>query len=167
MHRRLFLGLPLLALLPAMTGPEPAPRVRVKSIAQLPKPLPAPYDSQIDAHRQIDAALARARASGKVLLIDFGANWCADCRVLAGVLALPEVRAYLARKYELVQVDIGQFDRNMDIVTRFRRAELEAVPAMFIVDARTGKLRNPGQELGLGNAKMQPQAIADWLAKWP
>lgn len=166
MRRRLFLGLPLLALLPAMA--ERAPRMRIKSVNQLPQPLPAPYDRRADADAQIDAALVRARASGKPLLIDFGANWCADCRVLAGVLALPELSAWVARNFELVQVDIGEFDRNMNVALRFRRTELDAVPSVFVVDAKTGKLRNAGHELGLGDARvMRPQAIADWLAKWP
>jgi thiol:disulfide interchange protein len=166
---RLALVLPLIALmLPASAAPrDPAPRVRIASIEQLPRPLPAPYDSSVDAHAQLEAALARSRASGKPLLIDFGANWCADCRVLAGVLELPEMKPYLARNFELVQVDVGEFDRNLDIPRRFSRTPMQAIPAVFVIDAKTGKLRNPGQELALGDARvMKPQAIADWLAKW-
>jgi thiol-disulfide isomerase/thioredoxin len=167
MRRRAMLALPLVALLLPAASSDGAPRVRIGSIQQLPRPLPAPYDAGADAHAQVDAALARARASGKPLLIDFGANWCADCRVLAGVLELPEMRPWVARKFELVQVDVGRFDRNLDIPQRFSRTPMQAIPAVFVVDARTGKLRNPGAELALGDARtMSPQAIADWLAKW-
>ncbi|MES2442889.1 MAG: thioredoxin family protein [Pseudomonadota bacterium] len=168
MRRRPLLALPLIALLlPASAPGDRAPRIRIASIEQLPRPLPAPYDSSADANAQIDAALGRARASGKPLLIDFGANWCADCRVLAGVLELPEMRRYIARNFELVQVDIGRFDRNLDIPKRFSRNPMNAVPAVFVVDGKTGKLRNAGEELALGDARiMRPQAIADWLATW-
>lgn len=166
MQRRAVLALPLLALLPAAAR-DSAPRLRIGSIQQLPWPLPAPYDSNADAHAQVKAALARARRSGKPLMIDFGANWCADCRVLAGVLELPEMKPWLARKFELVQVDVGRFDRNLDIAARFSGTEMNAIPAIFIVDARSGELRNRGEELALGDARvMRPQAIADWLAKW-
>jgi thiol:disulfide interchange protein len=166
MQRRAVLALPLLAFLPA-AAPDGAPRLRIGSIQQLPWPLPAPYDSSTDAHAQVKAALARARRSGKPLLIDFGANWCADCRVLAGVLELREMRSWVARHFELVQVDVGQFDRNLDIPKRFSRTPMQAIPAVFVIDGRTGKLRNPGAELALGDARtMSPQAIADWLAKW-
>ena len=166
MQRRTVLALPLLALLPAAAR-DGAPHLRIGSIEQLPRPLPAPYDASADAHLQVNFALARAKASGKPLLIDFGANWCADCRVLAGVLDLPEMKPWLARKFELVQVDVGRFDRNLDIPRRFSGTEMNAIPAVHIVDGRTGKLRNHGEELALGDARvMSPQAIADWLAKW-
>jgi hypothetical protein len=71
-----------------------------------------------------------------------------------------------ARNFELVQVDIGNFDRNLDLAARFGK-KLEAVPAVFVIDARTGKLRNRSNVLALGDASvMKPQQVANWLAKW-
>jgi thiol-disulfide isomerase/thioredoxin len=168
MNRRTLLALSAaMLLLPAAAAPSHAPHVAIASINELPRPLPAPYDASADAHAQVEAALARARRSGKPVLIDFGANWCADCRVLAGVLELPEMKAWVGQKFELVQVDVGQFDRNLDIAKRFSRTPMQAIPAVFVIDAKTGKLRNGGAELALGDARtMSPQAIADWLAKW-
>lgn len=161
----------LLATVPVSAGPVSAgervqaPRLAARSIAALPRPLPAPYDARVDARRAVRAAAQRARASGKRLLIDFGANWCVDCRVLAGVLALPEMRGWTARHFELVQVDIGSFDRNLDIASYFG-VELGAVPAVLVIDAKTGKLLNRNAVLGLGEAgQMQPQQMADWLAR--
>ena len=123
-----------------------APWVRTLSIEQLPRPLPLPYDSTADARKQIAAAAARARAGGKRLLIDFGGNWCPECRVLAGVMALPEMRAWMARHYEMVTIDVGQFDRNLDLAARFG-VTLTAVPALFIVDPRTARLDRRPQRL--------------------
>lgn len=156
----------LLASTAAVPAGERAPRVAVRSIDRLPLPLPAPYDRRADAKALVAAAEARARASGKPLLIDFGANWCLDCRVLAGILELPEIKPYVARNFELVQVDIGRFDRNLDIAQRYGK-RVSAVPMIFVVDARTAKLRNPDTLLALGDASlMKPQQVADWLARW-
>ena len=167
-RRRSLLALPLVALLPAFRAfGVPAPRISIRTVNQLPRPLPAPYDASVNAKSQVDAALKRARKSRKPLLIDFGANWCADCRVLAGVLELPEMKPWIARHFELVQVDVGEFDRNLDIPRRFARKDLGAIPAVFIVDPKSSKLRNPDSTLALGDARiMRPQAIADWLATW-
>lgn len=144
-----------------------APRLKARTLAQLPRPLLAPYDSSRDAGKDVDAALARAKQSGKPLLIDFGANWCVDCRVLAGVLELPEMRSWVAQHFELVQVDIGEFDRNLDLPRRFGATSLEAVPAILIVDPRSRRLRNPDDILGLGDARLlPPQQMANWLARW-
>jgi len=169
MIRRAGLALALAAsMLPgAALAQQAAPRLKARTLAQLPLPLPAPYDGTRDARKDIDAALARAKKSGKLLLIDLGANWCVDCRVLAGVLELPEMRGWVARNFELVQVDIGIFDRNLDLPRRFGGAPLEAVPAILVVDPRSGRLRNRDDILGLGDARLlQPQQMADWLARW-
>lgn len=168
MIRRAGLLLALAALaLPGAALAQAAPRLKARSIAQLRQPLPAPYDDRRDARKDIDAALARAKRSGKLLMIDFGANWCVDCRVLAGIFELPDLRRWMARNFELVQVDIGQFDRNLDLPRRFGAASLQAVPAILVVDPRTGRLRNGGDILGVSDARiMQPQEVADWLARW-
>ncbi|RYY45050.1 MAG: thioredoxin family protein [Sphingomonadales bacterium] len=144
-----------------------APWLRTLSIEQLPRPLPLPYDSTADARKQIAAAAARARAGNKRLLIDFGGNWCPECRVLAGVMGLPEMRLWMARHYELVAIDIGRFDRNLEIPKRFG-VPLSAVPALFIVDPRTARLVNRS-EINIfvgGISSGRPQRLADWLAKW-
>ena len=168
-HRRtLIAALPLAALLPAFSAPGGrAPKIGIRTIDELPRPLPSPSNARADAKGQVEAALQRGRASGKPVLIDFGANWCPDCRVLAGLLELPEMRGWVAQKFELVQVDVGRFDRNLDIADRFAGKPLGAIPAVFVVDAKTGKLRNAGSTLALGDARiMKPQEIANWLAKW-
>ncbi len=144
-----------------------APHVSARSIAWLPYPLPAPYDPARDARADVAAARARAKAGGKMLLVDLGANWCVDCRILAGVMALPEMRPWLAAHFVTVTVDIGQFDRNLDLARQLGVPELRAVPALLMVDPRSGKLRNKDDLFGASDGRtMKPQQIADWLAHW-
>jgi thiol:disulfide interchange protein len=161
--RAVALGAALALAVPAFAAmPDPAPRLGALSLLQLPRPLPSPYSARADAKAAVDAALTRAKQSGKPVMLDFGANWCVNCRVLAGVLALPEMRRYVARNFELVTVDIGHFDRNLEIATRYG-AKISAVPMILVVDARTGKPRNPGNRWPTSR---KPQEIADWLARW-
>lgn len=151
---------------PAWAGEKP-PHLSITTLDQMHWPPPAPYRPEAKAGAEVDAALARAKARGVPLLIDFGANWCLDCRVLAGIFDLPEMRGYIARNFEVATVDIGRFNRNFDIAQRYGFARLDAVPAVFIVDSKTGKLRNRGDIIALGDARtMAPQAIADWLGRW-
>jgi thiol-disulfide isomerase/thioredoxin len=144
----------------------PAPRVQITSLRELPGPLPSPYDPQADAERQMARAKAKARAGGKLLLVDLGGNWCADCRLLAGVMRLPEVSAFLAAHYEVVTIDVGRMDRNLQIPARYGVGKLEGVPSILIIDRR-GRLVDRGHVAALADARsMQPQALADWLAQW-
>lgn len=146
----------------------PAPRVAIASFGQLQTPLPYPYDEAASANALVAAAKARARRAHKLLLIDLGGNWCADCRILAGTMALPEVKAFVDRHYELAPVDVGHFDRNLQIPAHYGITHrLEGVPSLLVVDPRTDALLDKDHISALEDARsMTPQALADWLAQW-
>ena len=116
----------------------------------------------------MDRARTRAAASHKLLLIDLGGNWCLDCRILAGTMDLPELKAFVHRRFELVTVDVGRFDKNLAIPARYGITKrLEGVPSLLVVDPRTNRLLNAGHVSALADARsMTPQALADWLAQW-
>jgi len=156
----------LLAAGPALAAP--APKVSIASLAQLQTPLPSPYDPTRDAKADVAAALAKARASHRLLLIDLGGNWCGDCRVLAATMALPELKAFVDAHYEVVTVDVGRFDKNLQIPAHYGiRYRLQGVPALLIVDPAHDRLLDGGHESALQDARhMDPQSLADWLAKW-
>lgn len=156
-----------LALLPVAASAATAPKVHVRSIDGLAQPLPYPYDEQANADRAVAAAHARAKAAHKLLLIDLGGNWCADCRILAGVMRLPEVDAFVRAHYEVVAVDVGRFDKNLQVPARYGVRELRGVPALLIVDPARDRTLNPSRVFALADARsMTPQALADWLAQW-
>jgi thiol-disulfide isomerase/thioredoxin len=144
----------------------PAPHVKLAKVALLPAPLPYPYDEKAEADRAVAKAFARAKASGKRVLVDMGGNWCPDCRILAGVMQLPEMARFLAAHYEIVMVDVGRFDENLQIPARFGIKKLVGVPTVVIAepDGRTLNVSNSADLASAG--EMRPQAIADWLARW-
>lgn len=145
---------------------EPAPRLHASTLEQL-APFPLPYDEHADAAADLLAARARAKAANKLLLIDFGGNWCADCRILAGVMEQSEMRPFVHRHYEVINVDVGLFNRNMDILAHYGFQKIEGVPAVFVVDPRTDELLNRKSVIALEDARsMTPQSIADWIARW-
>jgi thiol-disulfide isomerase/thioredoxin len=160
-----------LIALPAAAA-VPAPKVGIESYAELKTPLPYPYDESLSA-KAVDAAVAKARAkarkAGKLLLIDLGGNWCGDCRVLAGTLERPEVKAFVDRHYEFVAVDVGRFNKNLQVPAAYGITyRLNGVPALLVVDPKTNRLLDKGRESALQDARsMTPQALADWLAQWP
>ncbi len=145
----------------------PAPRVTsVAGLAQLRPPLPLPYDEGADAQADLAAARARAKAGGKRLLIDLGGNWCGDCRILSAVMALPEVARFIDEHYVVVTVDVGRFERNMDIPAEYGVRELEGVPTLLVVDASGRVLNRRHLDDVTAEQNMTPQGIADWLARW-
>jgi len=161
-------ALALATVTPGAAPAAPAPRVSVAAIDQLPQPLPLPYDEAANADRAVAQAKALARRQGKKLLIDLGGNWCGDCRVLAGIMKLPEVDRFVRQHYLVVTVDVGRMDKNLQIPARYGiKDRLRGVPAILIVDPRTDRLVNGANLFALTDARhMTPQALADWLARW-
>lgn len=146
----------------------PAPHVTIASFVQLRTPLPYPYDEHADADAALARARARAAAEHKLLLIDLGGNWCPDCRILAATMQLPEVKAFVDAHYVGVAVDVGRFDKNLQVPARYGiTSRLEGVPSLLIVDPKSDRLLDAGHTAALADARhMSPQALADWLAHW-
>lgn len=163
--RRLALAL-LLLTTPALAA-IPAPKPSIVSLQQLPIATMRPYDEKADANTLVDRAFAKARKSGKRVLIDLGGNWCPDCIVLANFLQLPEMRRFMNAHYEVAMVDVGRFDRNLQIPARFGFKErLKGVP-MLLVAMPNGNLVNRSDVFATTNARgMTPQSLADYLAKY-
>lgn len=144
-----------------------APTVALKSIDGLPTPLPYPYNEQADAEADLAAAIKKAKAHKKLVLIDLGGNWCGDCRVFAGVIEQPDVKRWVDKHYEVVAIDVGRYTKNMQIPARYGVDKLKGVPSFLVVDTK-GKLVNDGAFFALTDARhMTPQSIVDWLAQWP
>jgi thiol-disulfide isomerase/thioredoxin len=160
------LALTILLATPVAAFAAKAPKVGIASTAQLKTPLPYPYDEKADADAQIAAAAARAKAAHKLLLIDLGGNWCGDCRILAGVMRLPEVQPFIDRHYEVVTVDVGRLDRNIQVLERYGVTDIEGVPALLIIDEK-GKVLNRRELIDVTDKRhTRPQQMVDWLAKW-
>ena len=96
---------------------------------------PRPYDAARDAGADVDATLARARETGRHALLVFGANWCHDSRGLARKFSDPRLAAMLSENYELLYVDVGKRDRNIDVAQRFGVDEIRGTPTVVIVSA--------------------------------
>jgi thiol-disulfide isomerase/thioredoxin len=151
-------SIPLVAL-----SDVPSPQLGPVVLAQ---PLPLPYNLQADAKAEVDAALARAKISGKRVIVDLGGNWCGDCRVFAGILQVPEVKKFVDDHYEVVLVNVGRYDTNLDIPARWGIDKLAAAPTTLIVSPK-GELLNKDDTVALRDAReMTPQAVVDWLAHW-
>jgi len=167
---RTFLASAVLATLVAGgAAAAPAPKVSISDYAQLKTPLPYPYDEKANATAEVDKAIARAKASNKRVLIKMGGNWCGDCRILQATMDLPEMKTFLNRNFEMVSVDVGHMDKNLQIPARYGvTTKLEGVPAIFVVDPKSGQqLVSKAQIADLADARhMQPQDLANWLAKY-
>lgn len=107
-------------------------------VAQDAKPAPRPniYDEQADATRQIADAVARAKRDHERVLVQWGANGCGWCHKLHEVCSTnTELKTVLRDEYEVVLVDVGRFDKNVELAEKLG-AQLKGngVPYLTILD---------------------------------
>lgn len=93
----------------------------------------APYDEAADAKAQLRSGLAESNAAHVPLLLVFGANWCKDCRALDAAMKTGRTAALMAGQFRVVKIDVGNFDRNQDLVAAYGQPTKGGIPAAVIV----------------------------------
>src|SRR5579872_5125237 len=92
------------------------------------------YSDTADAHAEIRDALARAAREHKRVILDFGGNWCGDCQVLDIYFHRAPNDAILTANYVLVDIDIGRYDKNLDLAAKYGVPLKLGVPALAVLD---------------------------------
>ncbi len=123
---------------------------------------PAPEQAPAD----LTAALQTASATHRRVLLDFGGNWCPDCRALDSYFHDATNAPLLEAGYVLVHVNIGRVDQNLDIAERYEVPLKKGVPALAVLDT-DGKLLY-SQKTGEFEAmrRMQSDVVTDFLKQW-
>jgi Thioredoxin-like len=97
------------------------------------------YDASRDARADVSAALARAKAANKRVILVMGANWCHDSKALAGWFGTARFKAMLTPLYEIVYVDVGKPQRregrNIEIAQGFGIKKIKGTPTVLILSA--------------------------------
>jgi thioredoxin 1 len=113
MIRRLFLSTTLLATLALAAAP--------------------PYDESADAKAAVSQAVAAAKTDQVPVLIIFGANWCEDCRALDAALKTGRNAELMAKQFKVVKVDVGNFNRNLDVDRAYGDPIKKGIPAAVVL----------------------------------
>jgi protein disulfide-isomerase len=116
-------------------------------LASVVKARSKPYDESADAKVVLQTALASARIDRKPVFVIFGANWCDDCRALDHAIKEGRNAALIAKSFSVVKVNVGNFDKNLDIVNTYGSPIKQGIPAAIILspDGQTIYATRPGE----------------------
>lgn len=147
MKRRILLTLAAVLALPALAAPE------------------APYNEQADARAELNQALAQAAQHHKKVLVVYGANWCKDCLALDRGFAQGKLAGEVSKRYVVLKVNVGRFDRNVDLAQQMGVTLKKGIPTVAVLGA-DGQVQ--GSTLGgeLADARnMGEEAVLKVLAE--
>src|SRR5579862_1562669 len=139
---------------PIMRLPEPA------------KPNTQLYPDPERAPAEIASALAAAKKDRKRVLLVFGGNWCYDCHVLDATFHSKAIAPLVNDNYHVVHVNVGDYDKNLDLAKKYEIPLDKGVPSLAILDA-DGKLV-VSQKKGEfeSTVKIGPEDVVQFLKLW-
>lgn len=124
------------------------------------------YPNNVDARKEIKDAEEQAAKDHKRVLLVFGANWCYDCHVLDLAFHRPDLTSVLQKNYEVVHVDVGEGDKNQDIMQQYGVPMKKGIPALAVLDSH-GKLLYSQQGGEFEKARsLAPEDLLTFLNKW-
>ena len=124
------------------------------------------YSANANAKKEIDEALIRAATEGKRVLLVFGANWCYDCHVLDHALHEGEAGKILSENYLLVHVDIGEGEKNPDLVKLYKIPLEKGVPALVVLKSDGSMIYWSGYGEFEAARKMMKKDLVAFLLHW-
>jgi thiol:disulfide interchange protein len=155
------------------SSPAPAPVASSSTIPPARQPVtPVPavkkhlYSAEADPKAEITSALKQARLEHKRVILDFGGDWCGDCQVLDIYFHQPPNAELLDKNFIVVHVDIGHYDKNLDVAEKYKIPLKKGVPALAVIDAHDKLLYS--QETGEFEDMryMYPNSVTDFLNRW-
>ena len=124
------------------------------------------YPPASGAREEISQALAEAGKTHKRVLVIFGADWCYDCHVLDRALERPDIAPTLKKNYEVVHVDVGQGDKNQDLMNQYQVPMKRGIPAVAVLDP-SGQLLYSQKNGEFERARaLGPEDLSAFLNKW-
>jgi thioredoxin 1 len=136
-------------------------RVPLQAPAQ---PNPQLYRADANAAQDIRQALAAAGKQHKNVLLDFGGNWCLDCHVLDNAFHQPRIAPLLNGNFVLVHVDVGKYEKNLDLAKKYHVDLEKGVPSLAVLDAQ-GNVLYATRDFERARV-MSEEDVIQFLDKW-
>jgi len=126
------------------------------------------YPEVARASADIEAAQQQAAREGKRVLVDFGGDWCTDCKILDINFKRPENAALLASRFVVVHVNVGAkgITDNFPVAERYGIPLKKGVPALAVIDAKGQVLYAQKNGEFESMRSMDPKSVNEFLERW-
>jgi len=133
--------------------------------------LARPLDSDIypdpgQARADLSAALKNAAATHRRILLDFGGNWCGDCRVLDIYMHDQRNKPLIDANFVVVHVNVGHIDANLDLAEKYQVPLKRGVPALAVLSDKGTLLYSQKTGQFAPMRRMEISAVTSFLVQW-
>lgn len=120
-----------------------------------------PWIERSDTELQKDLQLAKERAKRekKLVLLEFVAGWCPDCREVVRVSGQEPVRSVVANNFVRLYVNVGHFDLHRKLLKRFG---VRSIVTLIVLRPDGSEVARTNYEPVSKDEKLTPEELASW-----
>ena len=121
------------------------------------------FQPQLVSTKQAKSFVAKAIKKDKQAVIVFGANWCPDCQILAGLIRIALENEQMKESFEFLLVDVKDYEINMGSLQEIDPTANSGIPRIFIFGGSGNLLNNQQNDFFRTLRTMHENALVDYL----
>ena len=137
--------------------------IKLNNNDQMPVIMPSLYDGTDVSKDTLDNFITNTLNEEKQPLFLFGANWCPDAQCLDAILRLPTFESYLNEHFSIMQIDVGEYDRNMSLMEPLGLASQEGIPRVVVLDLKGEPINLETNDRWRSARQSDPQDIFEYF----
>ena len=117
-----------------------------------------PFNVFDNDRTRIQEAKVNALNSQKILMVQFGANWCPDCLLLDKMLKEEPLASFVSTHFVILNIDTGYFNKNMSLADQHGlNLRQDGIPAIVFIFADGTEISGGGEDI-IANARKYEKA---------
>ena len=129
-------------------------------------PYPEPYEEIKVTLNELREFIKKSVDQNKQSLVIFGANWCPDAKFLEAVMQLPTVENFLKKYVNVLNIDLGNYEINMELFNFFDSDIKDGIPRVFIMDNKGLNINLDSNDSMRKASEISAQEIFNYFQKF-
>ena len=121
------------------------------------------FQPQLVSSKEAKSFVVKAIKKDKQAVIVFGANWCPDCQILAGLIRIALENEQMKESFEFLLVDVKDYEINMGSLQEIDPNANSGIPRIFIFDGSGNLLNKQQNDFFRTLRTMHENALVDYL----
>ena len=125
------------------------------------------YNPKADAANELSAAIAKANAENKHVLIQVGGNWCSWCIRLHGFMnSNQQIDSIVKADYVLIRINYSPENKNPEVLASLEYPQRFGFPVLLVLDQKGRRLHTQDSGLLEQGKGYDAEKIMRFLLSW-
>ena len=126
------------------------------------------YNPAADAKADIEAAVKKAAAENKFVVLQAGGNWCSWCLEFARISkANPQIDSLINSSFVWYELNFNKENKNEEVLAKYGYPQRFGFPVFIILNAKGERIHTQNSEyLEDGRKSYDQKKVFEFLQQW-